>query len=89
MNFLEREDRMRRDPITLRPALVVSAEDTAYYTELRDFIPRRVLPFDYCFKLLYGFHVASLTAFKHAKLTGCLQSAIIYGPLARCVEDFG
>lgn len=52
MDFLEREDRVHYDPLTLLPTLFVSAEDTAYNSQLRDFIPRRVLPFDYCFKLI-------------------------------------
>ena len=74
MDFLEREDRVRSDPLTLRPTLVVSAEDTAYYGQLRDFIPRRVLPFDYCFKLLYGFRVASLVRIQTRETYGFLTT---------------
>jgi hypothetical protein len=77
MNFLECEDRVHYDPLTLLPALVISAEDTAYYGKLRDFIPRRVLPFDYRFKLLYWLHGASLTCIFHSKLTRNLQGGII------------
>ncbi len=47
---------MRSDPLSLLPALVVIAGNMPYNSQLRDFIPRRVLPFDYCFKLLYWFH---------------------------------
>ena len=77
MDFLKRKDRVRYDPLTLLPALFMSAEDTAYYGQLRDFIPRRMLLFDYRFKLLYWLHVASLTCIFQMKLTRNLQSGII------------